>query len=189
MTLHNLDRFSSLDPLRCEAWQIFKLTPAGIIVELGIRSTDERSFPAGLGWHPYLSWSENDRLQYDANGWWPHEKDFFPTGERVALSGFDPLRTEETAYLDDWKTVEIVRSDELSLRLTAGGCLSHLVVHKPQGAGYICVEPVSHVTDAFNAWSDRERAGVRVLEPGQSLTGWVAIAIHDGKPREPERSH
>ena len=51
--------------------------------------------------------------------------------------------------------------------------LGQTVVYVPQVGDYFCVEPVSHMTDALNRLE--ENAGMRRLEPGETVEARVAI--------------
>jgi aldose 1-epimerase len=165
-------------PWRFEAWQRFELRPQGLRLELGLLNLDTTTFPAGLGWHPYIRWQPEYQLRHDAKYWWPHDKDYFPKGQRVELNGSDPLQSEPTAYLDEWSKVEVERPGQPTLELTAGGSLNQLVVHFPLSRPYGCIEPVSHLTDAFNrAALGWEKTGARVVGPGETITGWIELRL------------
>ena len=58
-----------------------------------------------------------------------------------------------------------------SLTMTADAPFDHMVVFAPANDGQLCVEPVTNTTDCFNAEADmRERAGYRVLQPGEAIS-------------------
>jgi len=71
--------------------------------------------------------------------------------------------------------------------LIADDALGHVVVHCPAGAGYLCVEPVSHVSDGFNLAAQGLRGtGIAVIEPGSEIQASLSMAAganparHDG---------
>jgi aldose 1-epimerase len=67
------------------------------------------------------------------------------------------------------------------LTMTAAPPLDCLVVFTPPGRPFFCVEPVSHVTDAFNlAAAGRADTGMRVLEAGEALRATVTLAVEPG---------
>lgn len=56
------------------------------------------------------------------------------------------------------------------LTLRADDPLDHCILHAPGGAGYFCLEPVSHVADAINLSAQGwDGTGLRVLAPGAAL--------------------
>jgi aldose 1-epimerase len=64
------------------------------------------------------------------------------------------------------------------VRLFADPVLSHLVLHRPAGIDYICIEPVSHVADGFNlAARGIANTGTRALDPGDILSGGVTMDV------------
>jgi aldose 1-epimerase len=62
--------------------------------------------------------------------------------------------------------------------MTAEAPLDFLVVYTPPGRPFFCVEPVSHVTDAFNlAAAGRTDTGSRALAPGETLRAAVTLSL------------
>jgi aldose 1-epimerase len=60
------------------------------------------------------------------------------------------------------------------LEMTSRGPLGFLVLFTPAGEDFLCVEPVSHCTDALNmAAAGATDTGLRVLAPGQRLEARV----------------
>ncbi|ANY84055.1 hypothetical protein BB934_37995 (plasmid) [Microvirga ossetica] len=145
---------------------------------VGITNLDMEPFPFGLGWHPYLAWRPDYRVLHAARWWWPHDGEYLPTGSRVALNGADPLQDSRTAYLADWTRVDIDRGEAAALSITASTCMSHLVIHRAPQNQYVCVEPVTHLANAFNtAEREWDQTGVRFLKPGESASGWIEVRI------------
>jgi aldose 1-epimerase len=71
-----------------------------------------------------------------------------------------------------WSRRATIDWPELGARLVirAEPPLDCLVVYTPAGRPFFCLEPVSHVTDAFNlAAAGRRDSGMLVLEPGETL--------------------
>ncbi|CCD01316.1 protein of unknown function (plasmid) [Azospirillum baldaniorum] len=46
----------------------------------------------------------------------------------------------------------------------------------PPGEDYLCVEPVSHMTDAVNH-PEQPDTGLRRLEPGEELSGTMRLRL------------
>ena len=56
------------------------------------------------------------------------------------------------------------------LEIGADATLTHLILHRPPGLPYFCLEPVSHVTNAFNlAAAGYQGTGMRRLASGETL--------------------
>ena len=60
----------------------------------------------------------------------------------------------------------------LSLTIDADPVFGHLVVFVPPGEDFVCVEPVSNVTNGIHQLTDgRDDTGLVVLEPSETLKG------------------
>jgi aldose 1-epimerase len=53
----------------------------------------------------------------------------------------------------------------------------HLVVYTPEGADYLCLEPVSHMNDALNRAAAIAEPGVVTLAPGAAVAGKVTFSV------------
>lgn len=62
------------------------------------------------------------------------------------------------------------RDERRQVTLTAEAPFDHLVIFAPANDVQLCVEPVTNTTDCFNAKDERERAGHRVLQPGEAIS-------------------
>jgi len=66
----------------------------------------------------------------------------------------------------------------MRLVLAAEAPLDFLVVYTPPGRPFFCVEPVSHVTDAFNlAAAGRTDTGARTLAPGETWRAVLTLTV------------
>lgn len=173
-----------LDSPPCVAWpwhyravQRCRLEATTLHLELEIVNQDVRPMPCGLGWHPYFLHHPDARIGFNATTLWPTTEDFLATHSRPLRpdEGFVPPRPLRagtlTDYLSGW-------DGELSVELPGGALLSmqtddpvsHLVLHRPPDGRYLCVEPVTHVADAFNLDARGiPGTGTRWLHPGQTL--------------------
>lgn len=136
----------------------------------------DKSMPIGLGFHPYFRAIE---AQLDANTDWCHEGEI-----AVEPSDAQPARVHMrepqgyTRYLSGWDGHAPLRyADGRALSLKAEGALSHVVVHCPAGAGYLCVEPVSHVSDGFNLDAKGvPGTGIAFMRPGSEIQASLVMA-------------
>ncbi|MNJ03340.1 hypothetical protein D3C73_1636200 [compost metagenome] len=59
--------------------------------------------------------------------------------------------------------------------------LSHFVAFAPADAAYLCLEPVSHLADAFNTPANQwPELGTHRIEPGQRLEATLDLAWQPG---------
>jgi aldose 1-epimerase len=149
---------------------------------MSITNAGPVAFPFGLGWHPFFPREPATRLGFSAASMWETDATVLPTHESRGHAPFDPPRAIEGAALDNafagWPgeaTLEWPASG-LGVRLDADRMLDHLVVYIPPGRDFLAVEPVTHMTDAFNRDArGLPHTGTRYLPPGQSRSCTMRI--------------
>ena len=170
---------------RMDAW----LGASEVRLTLAVRNDDRRPMPAGLGLHPYFLCDAGDVLRFRAARDWPATTDYLAGPPRDAApdhaEGAQLPEDTVTLYRSAWDDAATLRRGTGAvLRLTADPVFDHLVVHRPSGAAYLCLEPATHAPDGFNAAeAGMAEAGRRVLAPGETLSGEVAIALEGATDR------
>ena len=163
-------------PWAYHATQRFILTPSELTVELGLSNQSAAPMPAGLGWHPYFPRTPRVTITADVRAMWLTDEEKMPT-ERVAPPAAPFGRGRDNCFVG-WSRRVTIDWPELGARLLmrAEPPLDYLVVFTPARRPFFCVEPVSHVTDAFNlAEAGRSDSGILVLEPGETLRTAVVL--------------
>lgn len=171
-------------PWRYRAVQDIALEEDGLTVLLDLTNEDDRPMPAGIGLHPYFPKPPGTRLSARVGGVWMNDPSLLPM-DRAALpeewcfpDGVVMDRTVLDNGFTGWDGRATLDWPSLGLRLTvtADGPFGHLVIYAPPGEDYLCVEPVSHMTDAVNRGREAD-AGLRVLAPGESLRGTMRLSL------------
>ena len=166
-------------PFAFEAWQSFSLaqstSQAMLTMTLSIASRDVRAFPAGLGWHPFFPRDDATELGFAADAIWDTDATRLPTKRRAvdpSISFATPRSIGDTR-LDNvfagWSGDAAIRWPQARRQATieADRSLAFLVVFVPDDRDWLAVEPVTHMTDAFNRFAAGERdTGTIVLAPG-----------------------
>lgn len=174
-------------PFRFEAWESFTLSARGLELRLGIRNTDARAMPAGLGWHPYFPVRPELRLQAEWLGVWKMGEGSLPTEHAPVPPEFD-FRIPRLAAgwkvdhcFTGWKRHATLDYADHRVELEAGEALDRIVCFAPgDGRDFVALEPVSHVNNAFTlAAAGRRDTGMRVLAPGDSWEVAIAITARD----------
>jgi aldose 1-epimerase len=172
-------------PWQYNASQTFKLTPSRVSITLTLTNASNRRMPAGIGLHPYFRHAADEVLAHKAKRSWPMNSAFFPASPRVlrAEERYDvPRQLPEgtlTDYFDDWDgQVTVSLPGGAVVTMSCMPIFAHLVVHRPPEPIYLCLEPVSHVTNAFNLVETGVLGtGSHLLEPGASLSGEIHISL------------
>lgn len=171
-------------PWAFEVVQLITLGPSGLTHEIGVESRADSAMPMGLGVHPYFAVSKGDRIRFTADALWQADAD--GCGKQLhRLAGsarqYDSGHGDRdvTTYYAGWDgNAWIQRHDGTEIVIQASAPLDHLVLHVPAGGRYLCLEPVSHVADAFNlAAAGQPETGMRVLNPGEVLRATVRIGV------------
>lgn len=160
--------------------QRFALEKNRLTIDLEVTNLGTSPMPAGLGLHPYFQRHKGMQLEFDIAEIWEIDSDYLPTGvvrsnsQPIILN--DELQNEFALYGGGWTGQLKVNYQQGQLLVETQAPLTHFVAFAPQGAPYFCLEPVSHVADAFNTPpSEWKKTGTQLLEPQQSLTARVAF--------------
>jgi aldose 1-epimerase len=173
-------------PFPYRALQEFVLTPDSLSMRLAITNTRAESSPCGLGWHPFFPRSASTELAFIAKGVWETDAAKLPTRLSPVAAQYDfrtPRRLRDVALdhcFAGWRPPAIARWPEtdVALAIDADPPCEYLVVYVPSGTDYFAVEPVSHMTDAFNRANTGGRdTGTRILAPGETFSCTMHVSV------------
>ena len=154
--------------------------------KLSIANTGDAAFPFGLGWHPYFVRGATSRLGFRARGVWETDPMRLPTilADVPPSWRFDPERAPGNETIDNvftgWDSnAALVDADRrIAVTVRADRAAEFLVVYAPEGRSFLALEPVTHMTDAFNRASRGESGtGTRVLRPGGAFSCTMEIGV------------
>jgi len=182
-------------PFAFRARQSFALVASGheatLTVRIAIANEDARPFPFGLGFHPFLPKRAAARLDFRARGVWQTDSTRLPTTctDLPDAWRFEGGRDVDVMELDNvftgWDGHARVEwpAERLALTIAADRALAYLVVFARPEQRYVAVEPVSHMTDAFNrAAAGESGTGARTLPPGQSFSCTMRLNVASLSP-------
>lgn len=150
----------------------------GLSLEIEVRSTDEATFPAGVGWHP---WFRRDvrpghdvRLQIDSDRVYELSA-MIPTGRLLPVDELHDMREYPRlgerridACYSHPREAPRIRWGDVELTMQSSANVDHVVVYTPAQA--VCIEPQTCAIDAFNIAAGRhDRRGMVELVPGGVL--------------------
>ena len=172
-------------PFSYRARQEFLVTRNVATMSIALTNTGTQRFPCGLGWHPYFPRSPTTELCFAADAMWETDADMLPTrlAPRAAQE-FSTARCLADIALDNcfagWRPPALVCWPEhgIALAIDADQPCQHLVVYVPSGANYFAVEPVSHMTNAFNRYAmGASDTGTRVLAPDETFSCTMRVSV------------
>ena len=163
----------------------YRLEPQALHARITLTNRDRTRMPAGIGLHPYFRHAPSAPVGARWTTLWDQDADGLAVAARPARSDENHQLPRAlpagglTWYASGW-------DGHASAQLTAGCWLhiaaepvfGHLVVHRPDNGAYLCLEPVSHVTDGFNlAARGVSGTGTVWLAPGESLAGAMRFTL------------
>jgi aldose 1-epimerase len=172
-------------PFACEATQVVRLTANALQLSLSVKNNDTRSMPAGLGFHPYFPLGPETHLQSDWKGMWKMGADSLPT-ELAPVppeADFSQLRPAAGWKIDHcftgWGRRAVLDYPTHRMQLEASEACRQIVVFAPNdGRGFIALEPVSNINNAFAlAAKGVADTGVRMLATGESFEISMSITL------------
>ena len=149
-------------PFAFRARQAFSLDgsarDASLVATLSIENTGDAAFPCGLGFHPFFPRTAATTLGFRARGVYDNDAMQLPVGHATvdAARRFDPPRPVHDLTLDHvfsgWDGRATIAQPDAGLvvDLSAPPPASFLVAFVPPKQDFLAVEPVTHMTDAFN---------------------------------------
>lgn len=166
-------------PWAWHAEQAFALDTAGLSVTLTLTNKADTPMPAGTGLHPYFAIQPGTLLRLNATRVWLTDDLQIPS-QPVAADHFGDWAAgasiSEAGFIDHsyegWDGLATLERGGRSVRVSADGARD-LHLYHPEGESFCCLEPVSHLPDAFN----RPGALFDVLPPGGSLALTMRIAV------------
>ncbi len=163
-------------PFRYRIAQEILLQARSLRIGLQLTNVDRRAMPAGLGLHPYFRRMPGAQLQAVHQGRWEDSRvvpdSRFVVAEPVGSQSLD-------ACYVGWSGTAHLHGQALAVAINASPPAGTLVVYAPESDDFVCIEPVTHINDGFNAAAaGAHDTGIRTLQPGESMTLDIAISAH-----------
>lgn len=159
--------------------QQVRLEPDGITFEATIQA-DDAAMPAALGWHPWFACPDSSvvRVGVEAAEMLELDDELLPTGVIRNVAGDSDLRAApvlgnralDNVYVGA-RSPALLSLPGLELRVHFDPAIDVVVVYTSPGA--VCIEPWSAWPDAARMAAAGHAAGLRELEPGESLRRWM----------------
>lgn len=174
-------------PWDYQALQHFALDERGLSLRLECTNTSDEPMPCGLGQHPYFPCGPETRLNTGVEVAWTVDEHVLPI-EKVRAEGRYDLRDRAICGQDldngfgGWSGAADMGDPAwpFSIRLSSPDARFFQVYSPPTG-GIFVAEPVTHANAALNApESEWHELGLRVLEPGASMSLLMRLDVHPG---------
>ncbi|MDB5850336.1 MAG: aldose epimerase [Rhodoferax sp.] len=171
-------------PWSYRAEQVVTLGERSLTLEMRVTNTDDAEMPCGMGFHPYIPARFAHRISFQADAVWAPDAEFLATAPEPVSAGDDYATpraladAELTQYYGAWHgEATLASADGAAIHLVGDTALRHLVLHRPLGRGYFCVEPVSHVANAAHLQARHPGTGWLQLPPGASAACRMVLQL------------
>jgi len=162
----------------------YRLKEGALEVETVVENLSSEPMPVSLGFHPYFQVTDAPRddwkVRLPAREKYVLNERLIPTGQMVAnpyaipqpLKGMilDDVFGALVRDADGWARFRLEGASQ-SLTVEYGGSYPVAVVYAPAGRSFICFEPMSAPTNAFNAAHDGWFQALPVVQPGAVWKG------------------
>jgi aldose 1-epimerase len=168
-------------PFAFQATVGYNLTGAALTVTIRLTNRHDAPAPAGIGVHPYFPKANDPSLRFVATGAWENGADSLPSRQGPLPAGWmhNAPRAVAESRLDNcftgWDGIADILAGPANLRIEGSAVFRQLQVFTPSWADFFCVEPVSHVPNSVNRPELPADQAMRVLEPGETLTGTIRL--------------
>ena len=163
---------------------IFELNGPSLMVTLQITNSGKSAMPAGMGLHPYFIRTPLAAITAKTEKMWVNDAENMPLSleqpeEIKRLNhGFSVKQKALDNLFCGWNREVLISWPEwnAALKISAESPLDYLVIFTPPEEDFFCVEPVSHVTDAFNLLENEPAShGAKILLPDEMLEGKISF--------------
>lgn len=156
-------RYMAQFPFAHSIEMTYRLSGTELQVETAIHNQSSEPMPLAIGFHPYFQVNDAPRdewtLHIAAKEHVLLSNVLIPTGERKPVSGPDPVSLKDNR-LDDVYT-SLIRGDDGRAEFRVKGRREQItvaygpkyqvaVVYAPPGKDFVCFEPMTGLTNAFN---------------------------------------
>lgn len=159
----------------------YRLKNGSLEVETAIENLSTDPIPVSLGYHPYFQVNDAPRDQWSVH--LPAKEKhvlsnrLIPTGEKIPNPYPDPVSLQGIALDDVFDS--LVRDPDGFARFRVTGAKESVtveygpnyavaVVYAPKGRGFICFEPMTSITNAFNAAHAGWYKALQHVQPGET---------------------
>lgn len=172
------------DPYRYTAQLSTSLVPGAVAIALSVVNQAALALPYGIGLHPWFTCAPDTTLTMETGGEFRFAPGYRATGLTPYTDGGPygrPVtfrRSTETAHsFTGWSGDADIASvsQGFGIGIKASPNLNCPVVWAPADAPFLCVEPQSHGIGAPSEKLAGELTPLTVLQPGQSLSGWMRL--------------
>ena len=175
-------------PFSYDAEVTYTLTSDSLSVQLKITNNAILPMPCGMGIHPFFVKTKDMELTFPTKMVWAHESDPifdrpYPTPEAWQFGDGKALKTSvfDTCFGGfDGKATLTYPTEKYEVKMTADEQFGHIVLYTPKGKNFVCLEPCTNASNAFNLASNGViGTGIKSIGKDQSVIGNITLSIEE----------
>ena len=177
-------------PWPFRATQSFALSAGGsgamLTAKLALTNTGDAPFPFGLGFHPFFPRTATTTLAFGAEAYWENDDTQLPLRGVAVPEAWHGglLQARRDTGIDNvfagWNGAATLSDPAwpFGIEIAADRAAGFLVVYAPPDRGFVAIEPVTQMTDAFNRAERGEACtGTRILAAGGAFSCTMRIFV------------
>lgn len=181
----------------------YRFADSGVTQFAEAENLGAEEMPFGLGWHTAFALPASDaRLMISAGGsrWEIEDVRKLPTGQLLPWSAGSTMHLPEGQLVEDGPISAqcpaadafmdgrpfhgaVIESESRRVRIVYESSAEYgqwCVWNDGGGKGFVCVEPMTCMTDALNVELPRELSGLRSIQAGGRFSATTSIRVLDG---------
>ena len=174
-------------PFSYNAEVTYTLNGSSLSVSIGITNNAILPMPCGMGIHPFFTKSKDMSLKFSSDMVWAHESDPifdrpYPTPDEWQFEDGKELKNSvfDTCFggFDGMAQIDYP-NDGYTVTIGADNQFGHIVLYSPKGKNFVCLEPCTNASNAFNlASGGMIGTGIKSIGKDQSVIGKINLSIH-----------
>lgn len=175
-------------PFRFEAQLRYSLQDGQLLASLELRNRAPIRLPYGIGFHPWFVRHGGLLLHAPAQYFWSEAPDHLPVARIACKQSNEYDFATPQPFPDSWVNSAFEGWNghaelhylalNYQVEVTASSSLPAYMLYSPSTvSNFVCFEPISHVPDAHHLTADETLAPLKVLEPDQTLEGWMRLSV------------
>lgn len=173
-------------PFSYDAEVTYTLKNNELVIETKLTNASILPMPCGMGIHPFFIKTKDVELKFPSKMIWAHESDPifdrpYATPEDWQFKDGKPLKNKifDTCFGGFEGNAKIIYPQAgYTVEIDADEQYGHVVLYSPKGKGFVCLEPCTNASNAFNlAANGVIGTGIKSIGKDQSITGKVSLKI------------
>ena len=175
-------------PFSYEAEITYTVTKTNLSIAIKITNNAVLPMPCGMGIHPFFVKSKDMVLTFPSKTVWAHESDPifdrpYPTPDDWQFKEGKPLKNMvfDTCFGGfNGQATLTWPSQKYAVHMTADEQFGHIVLYTPKGKNFVCLEPCTNASNAFNLASNGViGTGIKSIGQNQSVIGNITLSVQE----------